>query len=462
MAQSSYVAPSTGGGGSFISFVKPQYRKDYQMPVIPWQRNGIRSFCLWNSAEQVLRIMPGHDKQTGEIFRQNIKCTTYAEDGKYLDYLSDTFMDTAVVDWFGDRGQTFITSYKPGSPEALKYGGDTVIDVFAKAIIYSVSSENRGKKGRLAVTDDFRRWAAKDGNLSIPKRALMFQALTFKINGKPHTDANKMPLLDENGEPLFLYSVCAVNGQDSMKALLQALVSPMDPRKSLDAATNNKYGALAELEGNLLYLHPVQEGKYNVLHPSVQAATQGWNPEPFPIEESCARDLWVPWEDLLYYMTPTEQAQLLAKEYGADTVNYVLAKDMRYRDFELPPDIAAAGYGRYAQFMDGTKEVRQTGYVPQAQAPAQARQLGGLGMRKPAGLGVAPAPAQQPPAEAPAPEAPQAPAGMSALRPNSTMDISQIQETMNRLRGNSGQPSTSDMASTLAQGMEATDFEDIQ
>jgi hypothetical protein len=69
-----------------------------------------------------------------------------------------------------------------------------------------------------------------------------------------------------------------------MKALLQALVSPMDPRKPLDAAENNKFGALAELDGNMLYLHPVQEGKYNVLHPSVQAATQGWEPEPFPID----------------------------------------------------------------------------------------------------------------------------------------------------------------------------------
>lgn len=430
------------------------------MPLIPWQRNGIRSFCLWNSAEQVLRIVPGHDKQTGEVFRQNINCNTYAEDGKYLDYLSDTFMDTGVVDWFGERGSTFITSYKPGSPEAMKYGGDTVIDVFAKAIVYSVSSENRGKKGRLAVTDDFRRWSGREGTLSIPKRALMFQALTFKVNGKPHVDANKNPLLDENGEPLFMYSVCAVNGQDSMKALLQALVSPMDPRKPLDAAENNKFGALAELDGNMLYLHPVQEGKYNVLHPSVQAATQGWNPEPFPIDEACAKELWVPWEDLLYYMTPTEQAQLLAKEYGADTVNYVLGKDIRYRDFELPPDIAAAGYGRYSRFMDGVKEVRQTSYVPPTQAVAQARQLGG--MRKPAGLGMT-APATQEQAAPSAPEAPKAPAGMAALRPNATMDIGQITETMNRLRGStSEQPSTSAMASTLAQGMDATDFEDMK
>ena len=62
------------------SFVKPEFRKGFQIPMLPYQQYGIMSRVFWPSKTQVVRILPGYDPQTGEVFRQNINCTQFSMD----------------------------------------------------------------------------------------------------------------------------------------------------------------------------------------------------------------------------------------------------------------------------------------------------------------------------------------------------------------------------------------------
>ena len=60
--------------GPWLSFVKPKYRKGYEIPGLDYQTNGIRSYTFWNTRDSIIRILPGYDPSTGEIFPQNVKC----------------------------------------------------------------------------------------------------------------------------------------------------------------------------------------------------------------------------------------------------------------------------------------------------------------------------------------------------------------------------------------------------
>ena len=62
-------------------------------------------------------------------------------------------------------------------------------------------------------------------------------------------------------------------------------------------------------------------------------------------------------------MSAEEQAMLLASEFGADSVNYLVGTDPIYQGFQMPDEIAQAGYGRYARFTDGVTEVHQRGSI---------------------------------------------------------------------------------------------------
>lgn len=345
---------------TYHSFVKPEFKKGYEISVLPYQQGGILSRTLWNTKEQIIRIIPGYDPNTGEIFRQNIKCNEYAEDAPATEYLSDTFMMARVVNRFGDSRQSFIIDYAPGSTDAQAFGSATVIDTFVRNVRFSVNDQKG--RSKFGVTNDMRRWVAKDGIITFPKVSVLVQSLVFKVNGRDNMDSNGNLLVDEDGDMLPLLAVVAIDGQRTIQAVMSALVEPLDPSKPLDAITNNKYGGMAELKGNKMFLNPVVDTQnsqkaINYLRPSVQAAGKGWTPSPYELSAEVVRSLWVPWDSLLHYMTAEEQCKFLAAEFGADSVNYFIGTDPMFRGFEIPADIARVGFGRYAQFVGGATTI---------------------------------------------------------------------------------------------------------
>ena len=374
--------------GPFFSFVKPAYKKGYEIPGMAYQTGGIKSISLWTTREQILRIVPGYDKVTGQIYPQNINVNEFSTDTGYDDYLSDTFITASVVSNFGARNQTFITSYDPKSEDAQRYGGNTVIDQFVKNVTNSVLNAEKGKKTKFAVTDDMRQWCAKDGPIKYPRRAILMQALVFKRNGLNNQDENRQDLLDGEGNPLPVYGVVSVEGKATLIEFMKALVEPMNPGLPLNPATNNRYGSLAELDSNCLYLNPVQDPTTGarMLRPSVQGPGKGWTPTPFPLTEEDVKALWIPWDELLQYQTAQEQCQFLAQEFGADSVNYFIGTDPIFNGLEMPGEIKNAGLGRYSRFVSnpnagfGSAPSRPTAAAPAARS---------FGMPKQAATGVA-------------------------------------------------------------------------
>ena len=105
-----YKQPSRRQAGTFLTFVRPEYRKGYQIPGMEIQESGIQSMTLWTTRQSILRIIPGYDPETGEIFPQNINVNEYSTDDNFTNYLSDTFVMASIIDGFGSRGSCFITS----------------------------------------------------------------------------------------------------------------------------------------------------------------------------------------------------------------------------------------------------------------------------------------------------------------------------------------------------------------
>lgn len=335
------------------SMVKDEYRKGYAIDILPWQKGGVMSASLWPSQNQVIRIVPGYDESTGEVFRQNVNTTTYSLDADPEDYLSGTFCKATVISKFGDIKSPFITDYEPGSPDERQWGGNTVIHAFTRAINNATSKQNKRIAFLLKPIDEWYTWVgiSRDARLSFDKTALLMQALVFTLNGRDNTDLDTgEPMLDEDGDIQPLFTVLALDHKTSIRNLEQALVEPLDPGKPLDAATNNKYGAMAEMTGRKLYLNTYVDSQsgFAALRPSVQAAGAGWTPVEFDLDEDTVKALWVPWGKLLKYMTAREQLLLCAQEFGADTVNYVIGSDPYFRELEIPEEIKCKGLGRYA------------------------------------------------------------------------------------------------------------------
>ena len=484
---------SIRNSSSLFSFVNSDYRKGYVMENIPYQRAGILSRLLWNSKDSIIRIVPGYDENG--VFPQNINVNEFSNDSQdYTEYLSDSFLMASIMDGFGESHQMFISSYRPGSPEDTKYGGDTVVDVFARNIKRSVDSASKGKRSKFAVTDQMRKWVALGGTLRYSSRALLMQALIFKSNGKFNQDENDQPLIDpEDGSTLPLYGVVGVTGTQTINALVDALVSPADPGMPLNPATNNKYGALAELEGNLLYLNHAT-GTVNgkpcaMLKPSVQeAGKQGWTKEPFYLDEGTVHSLWIPWDKLINYMTPAEQARLIAAEFGADSVNYFVGTDPIYRDFEFPEEIAAAGYGRYAKYVNGEATAQSEGTRPSTGtgmglgAPKLSMKRPQLNIQTPEqALGTpvqhtpktpvvpasqAPIPGPRPGLRPMGPKGPAAPPrqdiptqGLNGLRANSTTDMSKLTQTLGRIHQATNQTEESvDVANAIVNDPDLNEY----
>lgn len=359
----------TGSGKKRITYVKPELQqKGCTFPGFEqWQQYGYLTSALWNSKDHIIRIIPGYDPETKEIFRQNVNVNDFSEDEKYPNYLSDTFMMADTMQGFGEARSAFITSYAPGSEEEQKYGGDTMIAIFSRNVFWTVKP-TKSRKPRFGCIPVMHRWTAlKEGTLPMTRRAILVQALIFKLQGDWLKDKDENYLLDEEGEHLPKIGVVAMDGPTTVNAVLRALVEPANPALPLDALTNNKYGGFAELDGNKMYLNAAvspepKPTKY--LQPSVHVAgTKGWELDPFPLTPEWVYAWWKPWNEIINYMTPTQQAELLAAEFGADAVNYFVGTDPAYRDFEMPASVAAAGYGRFAAFTDGVKDVRTSGTV---------------------------------------------------------------------------------------------------
>jgi len=385
-----------------LGLVRPDYQTGYEIPLLPYQKRGILSREFWPSRDQIVRIIPGYDPDTGEIFPQNINVNEFATDSAYADYLSDTFCTASIMSGFGGVGKLLIADYLPGSGEAERYGGNTVLRCFANTIFNSLRAEKEKKEVRCKGIPEWKEWMGRQGKLPLPRTALLMQALMFKINGEymqtrdADRDGNEDVLSGPSGEPLPLLGTIAMGQKESIKQLLQALVEPQDNNKPLNALTNNKYGGMAEAEGNILYLNTVSnaEKTRNYLRPHVQEAAKGWNPHPFPLTPEQIRALWVPWRKLLHFMTPEEQMEVLTAEFGADSVNYVIGLDPRFRDLPIPEFIAKAGFGRYAALTGTAKlptvaaapvvtasvsQAAEEDGIPMGSAPAKPSGLSGLG-----------------------------------------------------------------------------------
>lgn len=352
-------------------FVKQQFRKGYTVPVLAYQKYGIISKMLWPSKDQIIRIVPGYDPATGKVFRQNINVTEYSSDASLDDYLSDTFITATTVSKFGSVTTPFITDYEPGSVDEQTYGGDTVLRNFIRGIQYACA-QGKGRK-RLKPINEWLAWTniGPQNMLSYDKPSLLMQALVFKVNGRNNQDFeadDERDLVDDDGDILPLLAVVAIDNKTSIANVMQALTEPTDPSKPLDAATNSKFGALAELEGNKLFLNTYTDtAGHAALRPSVQAPGKGWTPTPFNLDEEVVRQLWHPWEELLNYMSSQEQLELCAQEFGADTVNYVIGTDPKFANLPMPEHIRNAGFGRYASLVGGSVQISNT---QQAAKPA--------------------------------------------------------------------------------------------
>ena len=463
-----FQQPTTRQYGPWLSFVKPKYRKGYEIPGLQYQTNGIRSYTFWNTRDSIIRILPGYDPSTGEIFPQNVKCNEYTTDGSYADHLSDTFMTASMVVNFGQQGMTFLTSYAPGSPDAQRWGGNTVFKIFTKNVANSVLAASNGKKSRFGVTNEMRAWCdPMQGPLKYDHMGLLMQALVFKANGRDNVNSDGQPLVDNEGNPLPMLGVVAIDSKASIGALMQALVEPANPGLPLDPATNNKYGVMAGVENcNIMYLNSVDNpnGKGHMLRPSVQAPGKGWTPTPFPLTAEDVKSLWVPWEELLQYMNAEEQLKYLAGEFGADSVNYFIGTDPIFAGkLEIPAEIANAGFGRYQQFVNGEKASRPAQLTSGFSSAAPVNRSA-FGMPK-AAVSAVKAPTSNPVEGAlgagfiAAPKPQSKPSGLAGLRPNSTIDQDKLKAALSGIRSATGQNNQASMAADL---LNATDLDAYQ
>lgn len=356
------------------SFIADAYRKGYQIPDIPYQQFGIIAKQLWVRHPSILRLIPGYDEQTGELYPQNINADSYSEEEQLNHYLSNTFYMCKTMTGFGSNKQGLIIDLPPGSRDRDMFS-QSPIDYFHWAVSSAV--KNTSGRARFKALPEWSEWVntQNGGSLPYPKVSLLFQALAYEVNGRGFLGANNQPLVDEQGSSKPLYCLLVMPHKASWTALMKALVQPQDPSRPLDPSTNNKYGALAEAQGNLLYLNPApQPGEARKFHlrPSVQSADKrGWNKQPLNLPEDLCKNLWVPWNKLLRFYSATEQLQLLAAQFGADTVNYIFEGNPEFSGIIIPDEIRAAGKGRY-----DTSQIR----AKVSSAPAQTRSpLAGVG-----------------------------------------------------------------------------------
>lgn len=385
----SFSKPSAKSQSSNVGIINQKYRRGYKVPLLDHMKDdGIRPRTLWPSRNHVIRIIPGYDPETGEIFRQNIHENEFSDEQPRGYYLSGTFLKAPVISKFGTVPSPIISAYPPGSKDDEMYAGDTVLRAFVRGITYACG--NKATKGRLKATKDWHSWTArgKEGILTLDRESLLMQALVFIVNDQANIDyQTKQELRDEDGDIKPVLSLVIIDNQTSINNLVDALVLPADRRKPLDAATNNQYGAMAELEGNKLFLNTYTDPEHgtSALRPSVQAGGEGWTATPYVLGEDAVRALWHPWDDLLQpLMTAAEQVDLCVHEFGAETVNYVIGSDPRLAGL-IPDEVRAIGIGKYAMLDGGSVTLSSQGATQIGPAKSAAKGLGtpkGLGVKK--------------------------------------------------------------------------------
>lgn len=411
------------GSGSFETFVSSKYRGDYKIPEMAYQSLGIRSSTLWPTAQQCLRIIPGYDAE-GNILRQNPPGLTYTRDANPKDYTTDTICTVKTIARLGKRNNAVISSYRPGSEEASRWAGNTVFAEFASLVVRSVSAVAKGKTPKVKPGPDWSSWVNYNpvtktaAILSSERDTMLMQALVWQLNGRVMTGADKQPLVDASGNSLPMLYLIGIDNTRTIQEMWNALIVPQDASRPVDGLTNSAYKGIAEQEGSVMWLIPksATEGdkSYNMLIPHVSANMSSWQNTPYPLTDKQIHQWWHPWNDLLNFMTPDEQAILLAKEFGADTVCYVLQHSALLKDLRLPDEVAAGGVGKYAYIDGGSITLESVGAAPRFPTPAApavpsfappaspeppaehqqtiAQGPGGLGIPTPAPRPAAPAP----------------------------------------------------------------------
>lgn len=305
---------------------------------------------LWVSQPTELRIVPGNDGT--DIFKQVINNTNWTSDSVKTEFLSDTFYMTQTLQSFGDNKIDVCSNLDPNSEEADMYP-ESPLNYFANTIHRVMRSVNNGKKTKVKYKDSWKMWTGMRGKLPFPKQTLLFQAIVHKCNGSICSKGE-----DYNNEPGPLYGLIGINHTASINALLSALVDPMNRRKPI-GVDNNNYGSLAEVEGNMLFLNPVQDSKDKLyLEPSIQSADASqndWEPTVYDLTPEGCMKLWVPWNKLLRYLTVQEQLELIAREFGADTLNYVFSLSPEWEDLQIPERIKSVGLGQYGETKDAVR-----------------------------------------------------------------------------------------------------------
>ena len=368
---------SSSGSSNFESFVRKEFRGDYKIPDMEYQAYGIRSTTIWPTEQQCLRIIPGFDLQTGEVFRQNIPGKPYSKETDPAEYVSDTVCIIRTMSRLGKRRNSVITSYRPGSPEDNTWGGNTVFSEFASLIIRSVNADKEGKTPKVIPHPEWSTWVNYNPVtqnvpiLSFDRETMLFQALVWELNGKPMLGSDKQPLVDPNtGAALPLLYVLGIDNGKTVEKMWTALVEPQDKTKPMDGLLNNSYKGIAEQEGSVLWLNPssVMEGskKRNVLTPHVSSDMSSWENTPYPLTTDQIHKWWHPWDEILNYMTPEEQLQLLVEEFDAHTVKYVIGHSGILKGLKIPDSIAMAGVGRYAALDGGKITLQSVGTMPGA------------------------------------------------------------------------------------------------
>ena len=315
------------------------------------------SRILWASTNSVIRIVPGNDGTN--LYQQNINNDNWQSDVDQLNYLSDTFYMTRTVTRFGDSKMEFISNLRPGSEEASMYP-ESPINYFCSLINRTMQYVATGKKTRVKWIDAWKSWVGMNGTVPYPRSTLFMQAICMTVNGRPCKSS-----MEEDAQEAPLFGLIGINHRASINALVKALVGPMSRNKPL-GPENNDFGALAEANGNLLFLNTaLDQDQHKYLAPSVQdpsVPANRWEPTPYDLSEDICKALWVPWDKLLKYMTVEEQLELISAEFGPDTVNYIFSIDEAWSGVPIPDDIRKYGMGRY----DGKAKVSVPGgsFVP--------------------------------------------------------------------------------------------------
>lgn len=309
--------------------------------IFPYQKYLMAS-VLWTTKDSVLRIIPGNDGV--DLYNQVINTDRYTEDGDQTEYLSDTFYMTQTVTRFGESAYSLCANLKPGTDDAARYP-ESPISYFSNTISRIMRAVQQGKTVKARWNDKWRAWTNMGGILTYPKPTLFFQAVCVQINGRPCKGSS-----EEDAQEAPIYGVVGINHKQSIQDLLKALVEPMNKRKPW-SPDNSDFGALAEAEGNVLYLNSKvdTEGK-KFLKASLASSdvpVSKAEPQSYPVDVDTCKKLWIPWNKVFKYLTVKEQLELLANEFGADTVNYVFSLNSIWKDLDMPERIRAVGMGSY-------------------------------------------------------------------------------------------------------------------